>query len=549
MKLSIFDGINLKSWGSTTRIAFALAMWSATVLLGLRMSGILNDNVNAVLESRINRCESIAIACAEFVNNGDRASVERVLQYHVDRTPAIIAAKCSLNDETLFQSASHNDAEWQKQLAENSLTCIRIPFERKLATDAQTSNTGFVDITFTPPVKAGIFGFLQRNSIMVTIMSSALNLLGFMVITRRCFRDLDPSKVVPDRVRSAFDTMAEMVLVLDDKNRVAMTNRAFSDCLNQTRVQGRHVDSLPWQLDKKRKFTDVIELLLENGASAPTVALEIKTDSEIRSLKPNVSEIVDEGGVRRGYLVSLDDITILEERTHQLETTLDELTSSKLEIEEQNEQLRYMATRDPMTGCLNRRAFFEKLDEAWKSTQRYRHPLACIMVDVDHFKSINDNHGHGVGDEVLTGVAKALQDTARETDFVCRYGGEEFCILLPHIGVEGAEIAAERFREAIAALEFNTLTVTASLGCSSAEFGAETGAAMIDQADQALYVAKENGRNRVVRFDKVADVEAESMIVIKEEEAPVIPPFPVVDQYATTVTENSAVDELFAAEL
>ncbi|MCA9217283.1 MAG: GGDEF domain-containing protein, partial [Planctomycetales bacterium] len=166
------------------------------------------------------------------------------------------------------------------------------------------------------------------------------------------------------------------------------------------------------------------------------------------------------------------------------------------------------------------------------------------------FKSINDNFGHSVGDEVLIKVAAALQEAARETDYVCRYGGEEFCVILPHVGIDGAQIAAERFRACIADLEFSQLQVTASLGCSDATFGAPSAESLIDQSDQALYCAKENGRNRVVRFDRIVEVEMNDSAQQESQASAVRSGKPMPTSIPPTKSiSNATVDKLFAADL
>ena len=125
------------------------------------------------------------------------------------------------------------------------------------------------------------------------------------------------------------------------------------------------------------------------------------------------------------------------------------------------------------------------------------------MVDIDHFKSINDNYGHLTGDEVLKGVAKTLRSSLRKEDFICRYGGEEFCIILPYVTVEDACKATNRFRMAIASKNFDGISITASFGVSISDFGAEGPQALVDQADKALYAAKNSGRNRVVHWGQL----------------------------------------------
>jgi diguanylate cyclase (GGDEF)-like protein len=142
------------------------------------------------------------------------------------------------------------------------------------------------------------------------------------------------------------------------------------------------------------------------------------------------------------------------------------------------------------------------------------------MVDIDHFKSVNDNHGHATGDDVLRRVAAVVMKTAGEGDVVCRYGGEEFSLLMPDTSLDDAELRAERIRLAIKALRFGDLKVTASLGVSSLSQQASSPQDLLDQADKCLYVAKRNGRNQVVRFDRaqrqIAQI-AESAVPARKE--------------------------------
>jgi diguanylate cyclase (GGDEF)-like protein len=162
-----------------------------------------------------------------------------------------------------------------------------------------------------------------------------------------------------------------------------------------------------------------------------------------------------------------------------------------------------LANRDPLTACYNRRSFLEQLENHWSNAQRHGYPLSCVMLDIDHFKSINDTHGHRRGDEVLQQIASVLRSGARKGDIVCRYGGEEFAVLLPHVDIDGATQAAQRYRKMIEIADFQGVTVTASLGVSATGLGAHDPQKLMDQADACLYTAKREGRNRVVRWDEM----------------------------------------------
>ncbi|MFZ5446482.1 MAG: diguanylate cyclase [Myxococcota bacterium] len=177
-----------------------------------------------------------------------------------------------------------------------------------------------------------------------------------------------------------------------------------------------------------------------------------------------------------------------------------ELTAAYEKLEERANTLTHLSRRDGLTGLFNRRHFDETLEFELERARSFEQPLALILLDIDHFKRINDRFTHVAGDSVLREVAKVLVRELRQTDFAARYGGEEFALVLPNTSLDGARIAAEKVRVAIATADWNALTpghaVTASLGL--AEWTAhETPTQLVSRADHALYAAKSSGRNRV----------------------------------------------------
>jgi diguanylate cyclase (GGDEF)-like protein len=166
------------------------------------------------------------------------------------------------------------------------------------------------------------------------------------------------------------------------------------------------------------------------------------------------------------------------------------------------EKTERLATTDGLTGLTNHRTFQARLDEQLAQAARYGKKLALILCDIDHFKSVNDTHGHPMGDVVLKGVARTLQKEARTTDVVARYGGEEFAVVMPETDAAGAAVIAERIRERVKALRFDTgsgqLQVTLSLGIAAVPDDADAKAKLIERADACLYHAKRSGRDRTV---------------------------------------------------
>jgi len=204
----------------------------------------------------------------------------------------------------------------------------------------------------------------------------------------------------------------------------------------------------------------------------------------------------EERGVIGTGFIALD-ITGRAASREQTATALQALRASNLHMQQSLSALQAQASTDALTGAWNRSRFEEAARNEMARLQRYRHPVSLIFFDLDHFKQVNDTHGHAVGDRVLVQVVAAARTACRATDSIARWGGEEFVVLTPSTALEGASALAERLRQAIAALHIPPLeSVTASLGV--ADCGpSDTLETWLARADEAAYRAKRGGRNRV----------------------------------------------------
>lgn len=170
------------------------------------------------------------------------------------------------------------------------------------------------------------------------------------------------------------------------------------------------------------------------------------------------------------------------------------------------EQVERLSMTDPLTGLFNRRHFFDISEREYRRAQRYHHPLTVCMVDVDAFKRVNDTYGHLVGDQILRRIAQAMRVTLRSSDFLCRYGGDEFAILMPETPLDAGVQAAERLLGAVVAqsVEADGQVVRISVSVGVAEMSPQSASldALMQTADHALYAAKNAGKNRVAVWEE-----------------------------------------------
>jgi diguanylate cyclase (GGDEF)-like protein len=299
--------------------------------------------------------------------------------------------------------------------------------------------------------------------------------------------------------------MTEGVAVLDSRGRLLLANSAFRALHGEggPDLVGTRLSDLPWLAASlpPNAADHPWSRAMHQAAPVRDLAIEVTPSTNARrKLAVNCAPISDARGLVRGCIATFADLTALHFANERLTETLTELRASRDEVEQKNVELEHMATHDPLTGCLTRRALFDRMLRAREDARRSGKPLSCLAVDIDQFKSVNDRFGHVLGDRVVEEVGKTLAASLRGTDIVGRYGGDEFFVGMPGCDAEHALQLAEKVRRSIkqhCSTSFPELRVTVSIGVAAMSGGEESVAALIEQADQALYAAKSSGRNRV----------------------------------------------------
>ncbi|HLW65421.1 MAG TPA: PAS domain S-box protein [Gemmataceae bacterium] len=299
-------------------------------------------------------------------------------------------------------------------------------------------------------------------------------------------------QISEERFKACFENSAIGMSMVSADGHWTRANRALCQILgySEDELKQRTFADLTHPDDQEFSMRMMQDLLSGQRDSFQSEKRYFHKDGHVIWGRLTVSAIHDPAGKVLYFVSQIEDITMQKSYVEQLE-------EYRRDLEEANVRLQEMAVTDDLTGLRNRIALRQKLAEECQRATRYRLPLALVMMDVDHFKSFNDTFGHPAGDEVLRVVAKSLQDKARATDIVSRYGGEEIAILLPNTDLDGATALAERFRQAIERENWPRRPVTASFGVATWTESMTGPDQLIAAADQALYRAKERGRNRV----------------------------------------------------
>lgn len=483
----------------TLRITLSLVILTIGLLLLGQFVGLLPDQRVSELKSRQQLCETLAVQVSILPIESSLKVVDALMRSLVARTPEVRSVGLRRSNGELLLETSEHSALWTEGTV-TSADNVAVPIF------SNTGRWGALEVSFTPLPGAGLTGMLSNPFVHFLGFMALAGTLFYYLLIRRALKHLDPSAVIPARVRAALDVLAEGVILADDEGNIVLSNRSLATKLNTTpnAMLGRTLQSLPWLNAEASQYA--WQATLREGRVVTGIPMYLDTDHlGMRTLMVNSAPISDEKGQVHGAIVTFDDVTQLEEKNAELEGMLRMLKETQEKINRQNKELQNLAARDSLTGCLNRRGLFESLNAAFERAKRNNGKLSCVMCDIDHFKVVNDTHGHGVGDKVIQLVADVLRNGARETDVIARYGGEEFCLMLPDLSLHQGSELAERLRRALAAKDIDGIKVTASFGVSAMEILPEDPEDLLKQADAALYRAKRSGRNRVVNHTMPSD--------------------------------------------
>jgi diguanylate cyclase (GGDEF)-like protein len=495
----------------TYRLSLSLTMLTLSVMFTAQFFGLLPNPSQNLIESRLLVAESLTVQVSALAGRGQTPLMEHVLNEFVTRNDQVISASLRNASDAVLASAGDHAAMWKPQAAGKSTpTHTQVPIYRN------DRLWGRMEVRFKSPWGAGWMGFLSDSSVGLFLFIGAVSFVLYVLLLKRALSELNPSKAVPDRVRAAFDVLAEGVLILNADEQIVLANESVATSLEvpADALIGKKASSLQW-IRRKDDIDDYpwVTALNENKrVTGARMELEGKSGRSY-TFMVNGAPILDSDGSVRGALATFDDMSAVERKNRELNQTLGKLEKSREKITRKNKELETLARIDPLTGCNNRRSLFEQFDEVLKASQMDGSNITCFMIDIDHFKSVNDRFGHTVGDEVIKAIAEVLRSNSRGNDIVGRYGGEEFCVISPHLTPDAEREVAERFRRAISVLgnnpnaQFPLMRITASIGYASASANVKSAMDLINYADQALYVAKESGRNRVSHSGQTNEVE------------------------------------------
>ncbi len=300
------------------------------------------------------------------------------------------------------------------------------------------------------------------------------------------------------RFREIIQSSPVGIFHVDSDNLLLYVNSTFQNFIGEPLC---NILGKPWwdfiHPEDQEKVRNLWEKPKQNDQEIVIECRLKRPDQEILWTQLRSRFLLDESG--KITFVTVENITDLKNAHENKSIALRELLGVKKQLEE-------TVRTDPLTGLLNRRGCKEKMDEQLNQFKRYKRPFSVLILDVDHFKSINDTFGHDAGDVVLVDLSRLMENSIRQQDFLCRWGGEEFVLLLTETAISGAKEIAERLRSSVETHHFtyldNKIPVTISIGISHYSEINQDVDSVIKMADNRLYVAKRSGRNRVIHSDQ-----------------------------------------------
>jgi len=486
----------------TYRMAIILATMSFGPMLAGGISGMIPFENNQTQRDRQDISKQLAAGVSSYLSNKDNNGLNKSCRAALIQVPSLKSLSIVRFDGmVLYASPDHNRHWHLKPEDPSNINQIRVPLDR--------GNKTFAELEIAFESASTSYGPAIFKWALLLLVGFALNFGSFSFFLTRALKVLDPKSAVPKRVRNTLDTIVGGVVILDAQGKMLLVNESFTKSMELTtdELLGQTLSHLPWRRDTSEEWPWDFALRENEQKTAVKVHLTVGAEKEL-SFVVNATPVLDGDERVSGALISFEDITVMESQRTDLLQALSDLETSKEQIRRQNEVLHELASRDGLTGALNRRALFERIEAIWATRNQGDRGIITIMMDVDHFKKLNDQHGHAAGDAVLKDLVKTVQRLIGDCATLARYGGEEFCVTMDSATVDEGVAMAERIRAGIEQYLADPYKVTASIGVSSSVFGAPNLQSQIEQSDRGLYAAKHGGRNGVRCWTAQMEIDA-----------------------------------------
>ena len=355
--------------------------------------------------------------------------------------------------------------------------------------------------------------------VLLSVFSIVILLIVKLILQSQTEKNtLRENEILEERVK---DKVSELSNTAEKLNKLVNTlpfpvfykdaNSVYQHCndifaktilgINKDQIIGRTLYDLPEQIPNKlAALYNTRDVNLINNPGTQFYEAKVKcADGIIRDYMFHKATLCDLSGNITGIVGAMLDTTESRKIQQEHEILIKEL-------EKANCNLNQVTMMDSLTAIYNRRYISKHLPEALSQAKRYGYPLSIIMLDIDHFKQINDNFGHPYGDTVLQRISKTMKDIIRDSDFLARYGGEEFLIIMPHSKIDNALIYANRIRKSIGSLEWDKENFNITISGGIAEYNMkESETTLLNRADAFLYEAKSQGRNLIIGHPNIID--------------------------------------------
>ncbi|MEL6750911.1 MAG: EAL domain-containing protein, partial [Pseudomonadota bacterium] len=492
----------MKKFGPTLWLSFGLATLTLALALTGYVLGLMPDGYRAELDARAKVAEALAVQLADAANRNDTVTLENTISSVVERNDDVFSAALRKADGEIVLSAGDHATHWvDLEEGKSTPTHVAVPLQGKEGLQ------GTIELSFGPASNAKRILGVPATLLAFMGFLAAAGMFAYFMLLRRALKQLDPSRVIPERVQKAFDTLAEGVIIIDERERIMMVNRAFATMHDGHAdgtgpAIGTKINQMAWRMVDGRALAGGYPwyMAVREGKERSEDALSLRTlDGNVHTMRVSATVIANEKEKPLGAIVTLNDMTVLNRSEDRLARTKETLTGLAEREKQLAIELEFHETRDPVSGCLRRRVWFDRLRDMLEAEEL---PVSVLSIDLDDFGALNRAYGHSAGDRLLVAVGKSLDTTIGEQGAVSRFSADQFCIALPATDSAKSALMAQTLRDAIAAcgegILPNDVRLTASIGIAAADARGFSAHALLDRAEEATQTASVKGGDRIV---------------------------------------------------